>query len=207
MTVESGVTFFIAIFIFGITPGPGVFAILARSMVHGAQSCLWLSIGMVISDIAYLVMACLGLATVAATWEELFIAIRIIGAVYLVYLGWKMWTTKVEIDESSFDRRSQGGSVIASFVQGFLISASNPKVIIFYIAFLPTFIDLTLLSSQDVVVASVLTFFALLCGLTLIAFGASQAKRFLRSEKSMKGLNRIAGTIMASAGIYIGLRG
>ncbi|MFT2110208.1 LysE family translocator [Marinomonas sp. 2405UD68-3] len=206
MTIESSITFFIAIFIFGITPGPGVFAILARSMLKGAGSCFWLSTGMVISDIVYLIMACLGLATVAATWEELFIAIRIVGAAYLIYLGWKMWTIKVDAMDSTLDEQPHVGGHVASFVQGFLISASNPKVIIFYIAFLPTFMDLALLSSQDVVIASVLTFFALLSGLMLIALGASQARRYLKSEKSIKILNRTAGSIMAGAGFYIGLR-
>ena len=93
MTFESGITFFIAIFIFGITPGPGIFAILAKSMSQGAKSCVWLSVGMSISDICYLVMACFGLASLAYAWEEIFLVIRILGGAYLVYLGWKMWTS------------------------------------------------------------------------------------------------------------------
>ena len=78
MTLESGITFFIAIFIFGITPGPGIFAILAKSMTQGARSCTWLSVGMVISDICYLVMACFGLASLAYAWEEVFLIIILI---------------------------------------------------------------------------------------------------------------------------------
>ncbi len=162
---------------------------------------------MVISDIVYLVMACLGLATIAATWEELFLGIRIVGAMYLIYLGWKMWVAKATDNDASVDKglHSVSGR-IGSFAQGFLISASNPKVIIFYIAFLPTFMDLTLLNSQDVVIASILTFFALLSGLILVALGASQARRHLKSEKSVKRMNRLAGSIMGSAGVYIALR-
>ena len=92
MTLESAISFFIAIFIFGITPGPGIFAILAKSMTQGPKSCGWLSVGMAISDICYLVMAWFGLATLASAWEEVFFAIRILGGCYLIYLGWKMWT-------------------------------------------------------------------------------------------------------------------
>ena len=72
MTLESGITFFLAIFIFSITPGPGVFAILARSMSKGARASISLSAGMVLSDIVYLVMACFGLAAIASAWEDLF---------------------------------------------------------------------------------------------------------------------------------------
>ncbi|GGF66661.1 hypothetical protein GCM10011332_20960 [Terasakiella brassicae] len=59
MTPESALTFFLAIFIFGITPGPGVFAILARAMMDGSRACFMLSLGMAISDILYLIAACL----------------------------------------------------------------------------------------------------------------------------------------------------
>ena len=94
----------------------------------------------------------------------------------------------------------------ASFVQGFLISASNPKVILFYIAFLPTFMDLTVLSTTDIVLASVLTLVGLMIGLMAIAVFASRARGWFRSERAMKRLNRSAGSIMASAGAYLALR-
>ena len=65
MTLESALSFFIAILIFGVTPGPGVFAILARALVSGAKSCTLLALGMTISDILYLIAACFGLAVIA----------------------------------------------------------------------------------------------------------------------------------------------
>jgi len=170
----------------------------------------WLSAGMVISDIIYLIMACLGLATIAHTWEEAFFAIRILGAAYLLYLGWKMWTAPLPAaltNTGGCPSSPVAHKIVASFTQGFLISASNPKVILFYIAFLPTFMDVTILSHTDIALASALTFVALLSGLSLVAVGAAQAKRYLRSARAIKYLNRSAGSIMISAGVYIGLRG
>lgn len=148
MSLESAITFFIAIFIFSITPGPGVFAIIARSMTKGARSSVALCAGMAVSDIVYLIMACFGLAAIATTWEEVFLAIRYAGAAYLIYLGWKMWhSTSVGIgDQAAAGNASKEG--VASFIQGFMISASNPKVILFYVAFLPTFMDVTLLRAR-----------------------------------------------------------
>jgi threonine/homoserine/homoserine lactone efflux protein len=205
MTLESGITFFLAIFIFGITPGPGIFAILARSISRGARASFSLSLGMVMSDIVYLVMACYGLAAIASAWEEVFLVIRYAGAAYLIYLGWKMWKSPVS-SVSSADNLQEANNEMASFIQGFMISASNPKVILFYVAFLPTFMDLTVLSATDIVLASFLTFVALLLGLTAISIGASQARRFMKSERSMKALNRTAGGIMASAGAFLALK-
>jgi threonine/homoserine/homoserine lactone efflux protein len=205
MTLESGITFFLAIFIFSITPGPGVFAILARSMSKGARASISLSAGMVLSDIVYLVMACFGLAAIASAWEDLFLVIRYAGAAYLVYLGWKMWMSPVATASSENDVQ-EATNHVASFIQGFMISASNPKVILFYVAFLPTFMDLTVLSGFDIVLASLLASAGLMLGLMIISVSASQARRFMRSERSMKVLNRTAGGIMASAGAFLALK-
>ena len=144
MSLESAMTFFVAIFIFSITPGPGVFAILAKSLTQGVIKTLPLSAGMVCGDILYLVMACFGLAAIAQQWEVLFLVIRYVGAAYLLYLGWKMWTSPIDldVDNSSIGARKNGWSAA---LQGFLISSSNPKVVLFYIAFLPTFMDVTCL--------------------------------------------------------------
>ncbi|RBP81731.1 LysE family translocator [Marinomonas rhizomae] len=205
MTLESGITFFVAIFIFSITPGPGIFAILARSISKGARASFSLSLGMVMSDIVYLVMACYGLAAIASAWEEVFLAIRYAGAAYLIYLGWRMWISPVS-PMSSGDNLQEANNEVASFIQGFMISASNPKVILFYVAFLPTFMDLTVLSASDIVLASFLTFIALLMGLMMVSVGASQARRFMKSERSMRILNKTAGGIMASAGAFLAFK-
>jgi threonine/homoserine/homoserine lactone efflux protein len=204
MTPESALSFFIAILIFGITPGPGVFAIIARALVSGARSCTLLSLGMAVSDCIYLVLACLGLAAIATHWGEVFTMIRLLGAAYLVYLGWKMWTAPIRVSTDSDIAPAAGPGV--SFLQGFLISASNPKVIVFYIAFLPTFMDLGSLDARDIVLAVVLALSALMLGLVLIAASAARARQWFRTPGAMRGLNRGAGSIMAAAGAYLALR-
>ena len=195
---------FIAIIIFSITPGPGVFALLARALSQGARACIPMALGMAISDIVYLVLATLGLSVVAENWGVLFTVIRLLGAAYLIYLGWRMWKQRAQLAREN--RTDSEATSIKGFIQGFLISASNPKVILFYIAFLPTFMDLTLLTVQDIFVASVLCLVGLMTGLMSISISAAWARRYFRSEKAMTGLNRVAGSIMMSAGVYLGTR-
>jgi len=204
MTFESGIIFFLAIIIFAITPGPGVFALLSKAMTQGAKSCLPMAWGMAVSDSIYLVLACYGLATIAENWGELFTLIRIVGAAYLIYLGWKMWHSSSTLNKDQSNETLKSQSMV--FVQGFLISASNPKVILFYIAFLPTFMDLSILTQQDIFIAVMLCLVGLMIGLMAIAFSASWARHYFKSERAMRGLNRAAGSIMAAAGIYIGAR-
>ncbi|MEB8431362.1 LysE family translocator [Cocleimonas sp. KMM 6892] len=205
MSLEAAITFTLAIFIFGITPGPGIFAILARALNSGAKSCIPLSLGMSVSDVIYLILATFGLAAIAENYGGLFTAIRFIGAAYLMYLGWKMWTTKVDVEIQK--NKVSRSSWLSSFVQGFLISASNPKVILFYIAFLPTFMDLTKLSTSDIVLVSGLTLLALMVGLMLVAVMASSVRKYLKSQKALKRLNKTAGSIMIGAGLFLVSRG
>lgn len=204
MSPESAISFFIAVLIFGVTPGPGVFAIMARALVSGSRACFWLAFGMTISDMLYLIAACFGLAVIATHWSELFTAIRIMGAIYLLYLGYKMWNAPLQL--ASGEVRLGRADGAKSFLQGFLISASNPKVILFYIAFLPTFMDLTLLDGTDIMLAAVLTVVALMIGLMAIAIFASKARRFFNSDRGVRRLNRGAGSIMMAAGAYLVLR-
>ena len=96
--------------------------------------------------------------------------------------------------------------MLASFTQGFLISASNPKVILFYISFLPTFVDLTVLQAQDIVLVSILTCAALMAGLMLIAFGASRMANVLKTPVAHQRLNQSAGGIMIAAGTYLAVK-
>ena len=205
MSIESGITFLIALFIFAITPGPGTFALVGRALASGWSSCVGMAVGMTISDIIYLVLACFGLAVIAERWTELFTLIRFAGAAYLLYLGWKMWFTPVVINEENCEVRARGWHL--GILQGFLISASNPKVILFYIAFLPTFIDLSLLGGKDIVIVSLLAILGLMAGLLLVSYCAGSARNYFRSKSALTKLNRTAGGVMASAGVYLAING
>lgn len=203
MTLHTALSFFLALFIFGITPGPGVFAVLGRALASGAGACVGLSLGMVVSDMLYLLFACLGLAAIASQWGEVFTVIRWAGAAYLIYLGVRLWRAPVVTDAPvAISRRDQA----AGFVQGFLISASNPKVILFYMAFLPTFMDLSALDALDVILALGLSLVALMLALMSIALGAARARRLLNTPRAAQRLNRGAGSIMIGAGVFLATR-
>lgn len=206
MSAENAISFLFIIFLFAITPGPGVFALLARSLASGAKPCISMALGMAISDVIYLILACFGLAVIAEQWAGLFMIIRFIGAFYLLYLGWKMWTAS---PETSLTNSVDGAtlSVTKGLIQGFLISASNPKVIFFYVAFLPSIMDLGSLTSTDIALASVITLIGLMMGLMLVAICASSARRLFKSPKAVKRLNRSSGGIMIGAGSYLALHG
>ena len=202
MSFEAAVTFFVSIFIFAITPGPGVFAILAKAMVEGPKKCIMMALGMVASDLLYLQLACFGLATIADNWSDVFLIIRYLGAGYLIYLGYKMITAFTHNQPISNQQKSQQ-TPLTSFSHGFLISASNPKVILFYVSFLPTFIDLTRLHGSDLILISVLSSIALMTAIMLVAYGASCLANVIKTPIAQQRLNKTAGSIMIAAGAYL----
>lgn len=202
MSFEAAVTFFVSIFIFAITPGPGVFAILAKAMVEGPKKCIMMALGMVASDLLYLQLACFGLATIADNWSDVFLIIRYLGAGYLIYLGYKMITAFTHNQPISNQQKSQQ-TPLTSFSHGFLISASNPKVILFYVSFLPTFIDLTRLHGSDLILISVLSSIALMTAIMLVAYGASRLANVIKTPIAQQRLNKTAGSIMVAAGAYL----
>ncbi|OEU48544.1 MAG: threonine transporter [Desulfobulbaceae bacterium S3730MH12] len=206
MSPESAISFLFIIYLFAITPGPGVFALLARSLASGVKPCISMALGMAVSDVIYLILACFGLAVIAEQWAGLFMIIRFAGAFYLLYLGWKMWNASPEVSLQN------GVSDITTttakgLLQGFLISASNPKVIFFYIAFLPTIMDLNSLTTSDIALASGITLLGIMLGLMTIVICASSARRFFTSTKAVQSLNKTSGGIMIGAGSYLGLHG
>lgn len=204
MSFEAAISFFLIVFVFGITPGPGVFAIIARALSEHVRACFPLALGMVVSDILYLIAACFGLALIAQQWTEMFLLIRVLGASYLLYLAWKMWTAPLELKAVTAERRSL--NLLWLFLQGFMISASNPKVILFYIAFLPTFLDIQSLQGADIVLVSVLTLVSLMMGLMLLAWLAGSVRGLLEQEHQVRRINRGAGGIMAGAAAFLLLK-
>jgi threonine/homoserine/homoserine lactone efflux protein len=133
--------------------------------------------------------------------------IRWCGAAYLFYLAWRVWHAPIVVN--ALDQVSTPATVnktagfLLGYAQGMLISATNPKVMLFYIAFLPTFVDLTLLTTQGAVVVVGLNFFALMLGLMLIALSASKARKLFTQHQAVKRLNRITAGLMATAGLLV----
>jgi len=204
MTVEFCLAYFVAVLIFSITPGPGVFALMAKALKQGGNACWGLALGMTMSDIIYLLLVVWGLAYIANEYQLIFTLIRWCGATYLFYLAWQVWHAPFELNTTALAvTGSKGANFVLSYAEGMLISATNPKVMLFYIAFLPTFIDLTLLTSQGVVLVVGLNFIALMMGLMLIAYSAGKARKLFSQHKSVQRLNRITAGLMGTAGLLI----
>jgi threonine/homoserine/homoserine lactone efflux protein len=201
MTLLNSLALISAMFVLAISPGPGVFATISRAIVSGFRSASLLIFGIVIGDIIYLLLAIFGLNIIAKVLGEFFILVRYIGGLYLIYLGYKIW-----ILSPSFNIEKCSISWKTNFFSGLLITLSNPKVIIFYLTFLPAFIDLKHLRTFDIMIIITLVSVTLAFVLLSYAYMASRAKEFVKSKKAIKRLNKVSGGVMMGAGSLLILK-
>ena len=152
-----------AMFLLAITPGPGVFATVARALASGVKHSAVVVAGIVTGNLIFLLFAIFGLSAIAENLHGLFMVIKYTGAAYLIFLGFKLWRKKPKKIQLNGIKDQSWNS---SFLAGLFITLWNPKVILFYLGFLPTFVDLTSLSGMDVfAVASVVS---LVLGTTML---------------------------------------
>lgn len=195
-------TFAVASLIFVLTPGPGIFAVIAKSMTQGAKAVLGMTVGMAVGDVTFMVLSVYGLSALASNFHELFVVVRIIGAGYLFYLAYKMWTTLPEPFTATLQPNSRHGA-LGSFMAGLFISLSNPKVILFYVSLLPSFFPVATLNHIDTLMISGITFISVIIGLMAYALLADYTQRQLRKPDSRRIFNRAGASLMGGAGVWL----
>jgi threonine/homoserine/homoserine lactone efflux protein len=146
--------FLAASFVLAVTPGPGVFYIVTRSLMQGRSAGLASVAGVALGNLGNAVGACVGLAALFAISSIAFTAVKYAGAAYLIYLGWQALRAPAAAGESAPVVAPASKSRI--FRDGFLVALLNPKTAIFFAAFLPQFIDATTSPMmQSIVLAAV----------------------------------------------------
>lgn len=127
-TLLPYITYVVALGIAAVIPGPGVAALVGRALGHGFASSLPFIIGLAIGDIFFLTVAILGLAALAAAASGVFFVVKILGGLYLIYLGWRFWTADVETPKVVGGTARNPWLVMVS---GLVVTLGNPKTIVF----------------------------------------------------------------------------
>jgi threonine/homoserine/homoserine lactone efflux protein len=198
------IVFASALFVAAASPGPGIAAIVARVLGRGTDGAVAFVMGVAIGDVVWLSLAVGGLAVLAQTFHGVFVAIRFLGAAYLLYLAWKMWTAPVAA--TAIGAGTARESRLKLFLTGLAVTLGNPKVIVFYLALLPNLVDLASLGAIGFfelvgVTLAVLAF--VFAGYVLLA---ARARRLFTSPRAMRFVNRSAGTLMAGAAVAVATR-
>jgi threonine/homoserine/homoserine lactone efflux protein len=204
MSIEAALAFFVAMIVFAATPGPGILAVLAQALSAGTRPALWLSAGLVLGDLVYFAFAVFGLSAIASLLGELFNVVKLIGGAYLIWLGVQIWRAPIGHLTGANLPRAVGKK--RAFLTGLLVTLSNPKAVIFYLGFLPAFVDLAALTPLALLQLMILLVVALALVLAAYVFGAQRAKNLLQSPSGERRLNRGAGAMLVGAGALLATR-
>lgn len=186
-----------------LTPGPDTAYILGRSIAQGREAGVASALGICVGSIFHTCAAALGLSAILATSAFAFSAIKILGGAYLVFIGIKMFIDRR--GELSLPSNFRRGTTAAAFRQGVLTNVLNPKVALFFLAFLPQFIDP---ASGTKVVAFLflgLTFVTtgtIWC-LILAWFASAFSKRLRTNQTIAQWLNRTTGALFVFLGVRL----
>jgi len=192
-----------ALFIAAVIPGPGITAIVARALGSGFRPTFFMGLGLILGDMLYLTAVVLGLAFIAQTFTTAFLLIKIAGALYLGYIAWKLWTTGLLPQNIE----AKGSTSLAmSFLSGLFVTLGNPKTMLFYVALVPTLVDLGAVGLRDYGVLLAATFIVLLAVLVPYIALASRARLLMRQPKALRRLNRLAAGVLAGTAAYIATR-
>ncbi len=200
MTLSALLIFAVAEFFFAVTPGPSSAALVTRVIYRGWKSVLPFLLAMWLGEVIWLTLAVAGLSYIAQTFYWAFNVIKYLGAAYLLYLAYKMWTAPVDTKEAAMPSAEKP---LRMFFTGLAISIGNPKIMVFYMAFLPSLIDMAMVTPFVWLQLTITLGLALAAGDMLWVLLASQARRWLKSPRAMKIANRISGTVMGGAAATI----
>jgi threonine/homoserine/homoserine lactone efflux protein len=198
------VVFASALFIAAASPGPGIAAIVARVLGRGTAGALAFTAGVALGDVVWLTVAVLGLAALAEAFHGVFLAVKYGGAAYLLYLAFRLWTAPVVPHPLTAEPRRE--SPVRLFLGGLAVTMGNPKVMVFYLALLPSLLDVATVTLFGWIELAAITLGVLSVVFAGYVLLASRARRLFTSARALRLVNRGTGTLMAGAAAAIATR-
>ncbi|BES73571.1 LysE family translocator [Marinobacter nanhaiticus D15-8W] len=200
MTLETWLAFVAASTILLVIPGPTILAVISYAVSHGARATLALVSAVALGDATAVFASMVGLGALMAASAFWFTVVKVIGGLYLLYLGVKLLRSGVS--PVTVAATSQPTSLRRLFTSTYVVTALNPKGIVFFIAFLPQFVtpgpgstgQLWLLGTTFVVLGAL--------NAAVYALFASSARRLLTSGRAQRWFNVTGGSLLTSAGIW-----
>src|SRR5258708_5972781 len=198
MSLEIYLAYVLACILITIIPGSTVTLIIANSLTHGTRAGLLNVAGTQLGLAIMLGVLLVGLSSIIATMGVWFDWVRIAGAVYLIWLGWKLLRANAGFGEVGRTPKPRGGF----FLQGFLVLMSNPKALLWFGAFIPQFVDPSGNYVGQIVV----------CGLTAMATAAVTDGAYailggrpslIMTRQRIRLASRLSGLFLIGAGVWL----
>ena len=204
MEVADLVIFALALLVVGAAPGPSIAALVARVLARGWRDVAPFVAAMWIGELAWLMVAVAGLAAIAEAFHLTFLILKYCGVAYLAYLAWRMWTAPDTVETEQV--APQSTDPIRMFLTGLAVTLGNPKIMAFYLALLPTIVDLDHVGvDASLELAGTMLVVIVMVDTAYIAM-ATRARALLQSPSSMRLANRLSAAVMGIAAAAIASR-
>lgn len=201
MSIEHWLAFVAASAVLLAIPGPTVLLIVSYALGHGRKAAASTVAGVALGDFTAMTASMLGLGALLAASATLFTALKWVGAAYLVYLGIKLWRAPVSAsaaNDAAADAPKE--RPLRIFLHTYAVTALNPKSIIFFVAFLPQFLDTARPLLGQMLIFE-LTFLVLAtANAALYGVMAAMARQSIRKPRVQRAINRVGGSLMIGAG-------
>ena len=194
LDIETILSFSVASIALCLAPGPDNLFVLSQSAAHGRSAGLWVMAGLSTGLLFHTTALALGLAAVFQASAVAFTVVKVVGVAYLLFLAWKAFTAKAQ--ELGIAEKSSNGGF---YWRGVIMNVTNPKVSIFFLAFLPQFVS----PESGSVTMQIITLGLMFIVATIVVFGAiafmgGALRDFLvRSPKAQSIMNKASGVILA----------
>ncbi|MDE2578982.1 MAG: LysE family translocator [Hyphomicrobiales bacterium] len=191
---------FFAVYLLALaSPGPGNAAVIARALRGGfAQTAPFIA-GIYFGDLIWMALAAFGLAALAERFAEVFMLVRIAGALYLLYLAFRLWTAPAEIHVEGVARETP----LRSLLGGLSLTLGNPKAMAFFVAIAPGLIDAGHASATQFLILAGVMAFGVALAMGAYAAIAARAGAFVTRPAQLRFMNRAAACGMAGAAVAI----
>jgi len=200
LSIELWLAFVAASAILLVLPGPTILTVISYSVAHGRRANVPLVAAVALGDSTALVLSLLGLGALLATSALWFTVVKVVGGLYLMYLGIKL--LRAGVSAAELVAPAAPGSRLRLFANTYLVTALNPKGIIFFVAFLPQFLNPTANVARQLWILAVTFVVMAALNATLYAVFASEARRLLASAKAQRRFNIVGGSLITGAGIW-----
>lgn len=200
LSAGSMLALFGAMIVLALIPSVSVLAVSVRSASCGFLHGAWTTLGIVAGDIVFIGIAILGLAVLAEALGDLFVLVKYLGGAWLIWLGIDLWRPRSETDD---DGRPSGASWLSSFLAGLLLTLADQKAILFYLGFLPAFVDLSAISLLDA--ALVMASMVVAVGGPKLGYAwvAAHGTGWLIETRLQRWLTRIAAGTLFGTGLFL----
>lgn len=192
--------FFTAALLLAITPGPGIMYVLTRSMAGGRREGFLSSFGTLVGGLVHVVAAALGTSVVLATSAVAYQAVRWVGAAYLIFLGIRMIRTAGESDLESVVKASGD-----PFRQGIVTEVLNPKTALFFLSFIPQFVDQKAggVFVQFVTLGTISVMLNSSADVLVAMLAGPLGEKLLASKRARRNQRRASGVLMVGLGAFV----